>query len=96
MSSPEERKRYIHEITEEEANRLLDSWKRIVIGEGRQWGGLFLYRSLRRDKPWWSHRKYNWVAIDDTEGMLHVQTFKSKEKAIEWLANSKGPKTMRI
>ncbi len=90
------RKKCIHEITEKEANQILDQCRRIFIGEGRSWGGLFIYRSPRRDKPWWSRRKYEWIAIDDTDGELHIRSFKKKDQAIDWLSHSTGPKVVRL
>lgn len=93
----EERRKYIREITEAEADQFHKAWDMIFInncGE-RPWGGLFLYRAANRERGLF-HRKYIWIAIDDSDGRFFVREFKKKEKAIEWLCNSTGPKKWRL
>jgi len=81
----------IHEITEAEAERILDDYRKWINGD-KTWGGLFLYQAPDRKHP----RKIRWIAIDDSDGHCYVREFKKKEDAIKWLLNPSGPKYIRM
>lgn len=81
----------IHEITEAEAERILDDYRKWINGD-KTWGGLFLYQAPNRKHP----RKIRWIAIDDSDGHCYVREFKKKEDAIKWLLNPSGPKYIRM
>lgn len=81
----------IHKITEAEAERILDDYRK-WINDDKTWGGLFLYQAPNRKHP----RKIRWIAIDDSDGHCYVREFKKKEDAIKWLLNPSGPKYIRM
>lgn len=94
MRDTEERIRLIRELSKREADELLnDVREKLYPGTNRKWGGLFL---IQLDRPGKHFRKYDWMAIDDSEGKFEIRTFKKRQKAINWLSESRGPKLCRI
>ena len=92
-SNPKES--YIREITKAEMDEIINAWRGILYhGKEKKWGGLFIC-SLERPGFHPIH-KYRYIAIDDSEGLAHVQEFKTREAAVNWLLKSKGPKLCRM
>lgn len=89
------RKNYIREITKAEMDEIVHAWRGVLYpNESQKWGGLFIC-TIKREGRHLFH-KCRYIAIDDSDGNAHVEEFKTKEAAINWLLKARGPKLCRM